>query len=247
MGEQEIIRVDGRSDDELRGVKITPNYIRSAEGSVLIELGETKVICTATLEQRVPYHAKEANCGWLTAEYAMLPRSTAQRTPRDGVRGKVAGRSMEIQRLIGRSLRACVNLDKLVDRTLIIDCDVIQADGGTRTASVTGGYAALALAVQGLQQQGRVAKDILANQIAAISVGMVEGRPVLDLCYLEDSQAEVDLNLIMTADGRIVEIQGTAESQPFNDDQLEKMLGLAKKGIGILIEKQNELISSAEE
>ena len=238
MSNTEPIRVDGRAADQMREVKITPNYLPHAEGSVYIEMGNTKIICAATMEQRVPPHAKEANTGWLTAEYDMLPRSTNQRMQRDRNKGKISGRSSEIQRLIGRALRSVVDLNKLVDRTLIVDCDVIMADGGTRTASITGAWIALALALKKLRADGKVAKEILKDSIASTSVGIVEGRPVLDLCYLEDSQADVDMNIVMTGSGDFVEIQGTAEGQTFNQDELNQMLDLAKNGIGKLKEIQ---------
>ena len=247
MGDQEVIRIDGRTADQLRPVKIHPNYLKNAEGSVLIEMGGTKVICAVTLEHRAPAHAREANTGWLTAEYAMLPRATTQRTIRDGVRGKLGGRSHEIQRMIGRALRAVVNLGKLVDRTLIVDCDVLEADGGTRTAALTGAWIALALTLERLQAEGKVTKEIITDSLAAVSVGIVEGRPALDLCYLEDAQAEVDMNVVMTGDGRFIELQGTAEGEPFDPGQLEQMLTLAKKGIAELSECQKQLLEKSRE
>jgi ribonuclease PH len=244
LGDQEAIRIDGRAADELRPVKIHPHYLKNAEGSVLIEMGGTKVICAVTLEHRAPAHAREANTGWLTAEYAMLPRATTERTMRDGVRGKLGGRSHEIQRMIGRALRAVVNLDKLVDRTLIVDCDVIEADGGTRTAALTGAWVALALTLERLQLEGKVTKEILTDSLAAVSVGIVEGRPALDLCYLEDAQADVDMNVVMTGSGRYIELQGTAESEPFDADQLEQLLALARKGIGELTTCQQQILDA---
>lgn len=225
---------------------MTLDYLRHAEGSVLIELGDTRVICTVTVENRVPPHAKELNQGWVTAEYAMLPRSASVRIPRDTSRGHLSGRSAEIQRMIGRALRSVVRLDKLGERTLIVDCDVIQADGGTRTAAITGSYVALAATVRRLRAENQLAKSVLSDFLAAVSVGMVEGQPVLDLCYLEDSTAEVDMNIVMTGDGRFVEIQGTAESRPFDAQQMEQMLGLARLGVAQLIEKQKEVLGIAE-
>ncbi|MBN1518296.1 ribonuclease PH [Candidatus Sumerlaeota bacterium] len=239
------MRVDGRAADALRPVRITPHFLKNAEGSALIELGDTKVVCAATLEQRVPSHAKEANTGWLTAEYDMLPRSAQQRIPRDRNRGHINGRASEIQRLIGRSLRSIVRLDKLVDRTLILDCDVMQADGGTRSAAITGSYVALALALKQLEKDGKVTKEILLDSVASVSVGIVEGRPALDLCYLEDAQADVDMNVVMSGDGKFIEIQGTAESAPFDDAELEAMLSLARKGIAQLREAQLAVIEAA--
>jgi len=221
-------------------------YLKHAEGSVMIELGDTRVICTVTVENRVPPHAKELNQGWVTAEYAMLPRSASVRIPRDTSRGHLSGRSAEIQRMIGRALRSVVRLDKLGERTLIVDCDVIQADGGTRTAAITGSYVALAATVRRLRAENQLAKGVLTDFLAAVSVGMVEGQPVLDLCYLEDSTAEVDMNIVMTGDGRFVEIQGTAESRPFDTQQMEQMLGLARLGVAQLIAKQKEVLGIAE-
>ncbi|MCX8037210.1 MAG: ribonuclease PH [Candidatus Sumerlaeia bacterium] len=236
------MRVDGRAADQLRPIRITLDYLRHAEGSVLIELGETRVICTVTVENRVPPHAKEQNQGWLTAEYAMLPRSVSTRVPRDSARGHVSGRSAEIQRLIGRALRSVVRLDKLGERTFIIDCDVIQGDGGTRTAAITGAFVALASAVRKLRAENQIGKDILTDFLAAVSVGIVEGEPVLDLCYLEDAAAEVDMNVVMTGSGKFVEIQGTAESKPFDLQQMEQLLALARVGVAQLIAKQKEVL-----
>jgi len=236
------MRVDGRTADQLRAVRITLDYLKHAEGSVLIELGDTKVICTVTVENRVPLHAKEINQGWVTAEYAMLPRSVSVRVPRDASRGHVSGRSAEIQRMIGRALRSVVRLDRLGERTFIVDCDVIQADGGTRTAAATGSFVALASAVRRLQAESQLGKDILSDFLAAVSVGIVEGESVLDLCYLEDAAADVDMNVVMTGAGRFVEIQGTAESKPFDIPQLEQLLGLAQTGIQQLVAKQKEIL-----
>lgn len=238
------MRVDGRAADQLRSVRITLDYLKHAEGSVLIELGDTRVICTVTVENRVPLHAKEIHQGWVTAEYAMLPRSASVRIPRDTSRGQISGRSAEIQRMIGRALRSVVRLDKIGERTFIADCDVIQADGGTRTAAVTGSFVALACAVRRLRAENLIAKDVLADSLAAVSVGIVEGEPVLDLCYLEDASAEVDMNIVMTGGGRFVEIQGTAESKPFDSQQMDQMLALARSGIAQLSEKQKEVLGT---
>jgi len=238
------VRVDGRAADQLRPVRITLDYIKHAEGSVLIELGDTRVICTVTVENRVPIHAKELNQGWVTAEYAMLPRSAGVRIMRDSARGQVSGRSAEIQRMIGRALRSVVRLDKIGERTFIVDCDVIQADGGTRTAAVTGSFVALAGAIRRLRAANQIGKDILQDFLAAVSIGIVEGEPALDLCYLEDASAEVDMNVVMTGDGRFVEIQGTAESKPFDAQQMQRMLDLARQGVGQLIAKQKEVLGT---
>lgn len=240
------MRVDGRAADQLRAVRMTLDYIKHAEGSVLIELGDTRVICTVTVENRVPPHAKEINQGWVTAEYAMLPRSAGVRIQRDGSRGHVSGRSAEIQRMIGRALRSVVRLDKIGERTFIADCDVIQADGGTRTAAVTGSYVALASAVRRLRAENQLGKGVLNDFLAAVSVGMVEGEPVVDLCYLEDAAAEVDMNIVLTGGGQFVEIQGTAESKPFDAQQMEQMLALARLGVTQLIEKQKEVLGITE-
>jgi len=232
------MRVDSRQPDEKRPLKITPHYARYAEGSALIELGETVVLCTATVENRVPPHLRDMAQGWVTAEYAMLPRSSKQRIPREATKGKQGGRTHEIQRLIGRSLRTVTDMRRLGERTITIDCDVIQADGGTRTAAITGGFVALALAVQHMKSQNLVGSNILTDYLAATSVGVVEGRPVLDLNYIEDSQADVDMNLVMTGAGSFVEIQGTAEKVAFGDDVLAQMLALGRKGIQELIHAQ---------
>jgi len=234
------MRVDGRRVDELRKLRITKNYIKSAEGSVLIEMGDTKVICTATVDNAVPPFLKGRGTGWVTAEYAMLPRSSPQRIQRE--RNKVGGRTHEIQRLIGRSLRSVVDMTGLGERTVLIDCDVVQADGGTRTASITGAYIALVDALRHLKKQGSVGPIPVRDYLAAISVGIVNGKPVLDLCYNEDSTAEVDMNLVMTGQGRIVEVQGTAEGKPFTRAELGKLLALGEKGIRALIRKQKEVL-----
>jgi len=238
------VRVDGRAADQLRDVRITLDYIKHAEGSVLIELGDTRVICTVTVDNRVPPHAKEIGQGWLTAEYAMLPRSVSIRVARDVGRGHISGRNAEIQRMIGRALRSIVRLDRIGERTFIVDCDVVQADGGTRTAAVTGSSVALACAIRHLQAENQLGKNILRDFLAAVSVGIVEGEPVLDLCYLEDASAEVDMNIVMTGAGEFVEVQGTAESAPFNFHQMEQMLDLARRGIAQLIQKQKEALGA---
>lgn len=234
------MRVDGRKLDELRKVKITRNYIKSAEGSVLIEMGDTKVICTATIENSVPPFLRGKGTGWVTAEYAMLPRSSGQRISRE--RSKVGGRTHEIQRLIGRSLRSVVDMKELGERSVLLDCDVVQADGGTRTASITGAYIALVDALRHVKKQGLIKTIPIIDNLAAISVGIVKGKPMLDLCYVEDSSAEVDMNLVMTGKGGIVEVQGTAEGKPFSKADLAKLLALGEKGIKALVKKQKELL-----
>ncbi len=236
------MRGDLRSSDQMRPVRIEPDFMPTAEGSALIQVGHTRVICTATLEESVPGFMRNSGKGWVTAEYAMLPRATLTRTARESVKGKVSGRTHEIQRLIGRSLRAVTDLQKLGERTVYIDCDVIQADGGTRTASITGAYVALGLALQRLVAAGTLAVTPLRDFVAAISVGMVHGVPMLDLNYEEDSRAEVDMNIVMTGDGRFVELQGTAEQEPFDDAQWAALIGLARGGIRQLIEKQREVL-----
>src|SRR5512135_737999 len=234
------MRIDKRKSDELRKVKIIRNYIKAAEGSVLIQVGDTWVICTATVENAVPPFLRGKGTGWVTAEYAMLPRSSAQRIQRE--RSKVGGRTHEIQRLIGRALRSVVDMDALGERTVLIDCDVIQADGGTRTASITGSYIALVDALRGLLKSGAIGTMPVRDHLAAVSVGIVGNEPVLDLCYQEDSAAEVDMNLVMTGSGKIVEVQGTAEGEPFSKAELAKLLALGEKGIKALIRKQKELL-----
>jgi ribonuclease PH len=237
-----LIRTDRRAPDHLRGVKITPDFIPIADGSVLIEVGSTRVICNATIEDNVPGFQKGTGCGWVTAEYSMLPRATAQRTPREAARGRVSGRSQEIQRLIGRSLRAITRLDALGERSIILDCDVIQADGGTRTAAITGAYIALGLACQRLTDMRILPSLPLVDSVAATSVGLVDGVPVLDLSYDEDARAQVDMNVVMTGSGRLVEVQATAETEPFSQDQLDELLALARGGIEQLVEKQQEIL-----
>ena len=237
------MRPDGRRTDELRKVKIKRNYIKPAEGSVLIEMGDTRVICTATIEERVPHFLRDQKKGWITAEYGMIPRATGVRTAREATTGKTGGRTMEIKRLIGRALRAVINQELLGERTIWLDCDVIQADGGTRTASITGAYLALHDAVHFAMEKGIISKNPIMDKLAAISVGVVRGVPLLDICYVEDSTADVDMNVVMTGSGNIVEIQGTAEAAPFPKATLDELLGLAEKGIGELIKIQSEILA----
>jgi ribonuclease PH len=239
-----MLRRDGRQASDLRPLRITPGFIRFPQGSCLIEVGETRVICTATVEETVPPFLRESGRGWVTAEYSMLPGSSQTRIARESTRGKVGGRTQEIQRLIGRSLRATIDMVKLGQRTIWIDCDVIQADGGTRTASITGAYVALMLAVKSLRAGGIVQADPMIGAVAAVSAGIVDGFAVLDLSYEEDSRAEVDMNFVMTDTGALVEVQGTAESQPFSRSQLDEMLALATAGIGELIEAQRRAIEA---
>jgi len=238
-----MARADGRANDEMRSVKIIPHFTKYPEGSAFIELGDTWVICSATVEEGVPVFLRGQSQGWVTAEYSMLPRSTLQRTPREVVRGKPGGRTQEIQRLIGRSLRASVDLRALGERTIIIDCDVIQADGGTRTASITGGYVALALAIARLKYRGVLTADPIRAAVAATSVGIVNGETMLDLAYEEDSRAEVDFNVVMNDRGEFVEIQGTAEGRPFSREQSVALLDLAAKGIGRLFALQQRALA----
>jgi ribonuclease PH len=238
------MRPSGRNPDQLRNIVLTCDYTKHAEGSVLVEFGDTRVICTASVEDRVPPFLKGKGSGWITAEYGMLPRSTHERMSREASKGKQAGRTMEIQRLIGRSLRAALNLEALGERTLTIDCDVIQADGGTRTASITGGYVALCLAVRKLQQQRKLKNNPIHGQIASVSVGIYKGVPVLDLDYREDSDAETDMNVVMNDAGAYVELQGTAEGHAFRREELDAMLELANTGIRNLMEHQQEALKA---
>lgn len=238
----EMVRIDGRRAEELRPVKFTPNYLAYAEGSCMIEFGNTKVLCAATIDNKTAPHLKDTGQGWITAEYSLLPRSTQQRTMRNAVKGHISGRTYEIQRVIGRALRSVVNLQSLGERTIILDCDVLQADGGTRTAAITGSFVAVALALQKLLQQGKIAKLPLTDYVAAVSVGIVEGQAVVDLCYLEDTQAGVDMNVVMTGAGKFVEIQGTAEHSPFSFEQMHRLINLAEIGIKRLIHLQKEII-----
>lgn len=239
------MRNDGRKAGQLRPVHITTGFIRHSDGSALIELGNTRVICTATVEEQVPAFLRETTKGWVTAEYGMLPGSSRERIPRESARGRVGGRTHEIQRLIGRSLRAVTNLELLGSRTIWLDCDVIEADGGTRTASVTGAYVSLALAVRRLRAEGKILSDPLITSVAAVSAGIVDARPILDLRYDEDSRAEVDMNFVMTAKGRFIEVQGTAESKPFTKSQLDRLCELAMKGIAQLTAVQREALDAA--
>jgi len=232
------MRKDGRRNDELRPVKVTRHFIKHAEGSVLIEVGQTRVICTASIEERVPQFLRDQGRGWLTAEYAMLPRSTSTRITREAATGRIGGRTHEIQRLIGRSLRAVMDLEALGERTVWIDCDVIQADGGTRTASITGAYIALVNAMRYAVRNGIIERNPVKDYLAAVSVGVVDGEPMLDLCYEEDFKAEVDMNIVMTGSGRYVEVQGTAEGEPFKRETLDSLLTLAETGIEELIRIQ---------
>lgn len=237
------MRPSGRQPDQLRPVRFTRNFTRHAEGSVLVEFGDTRVLCTATVETRVPPFLKGKGRGWVTAEYGMLPRSTHDRMAREAARGKLGGRTMEIQRLIGRALRAVVDLDAMGERQIIVDCDVLQADGGTRTASISGGYVALRDAVHLCLKKGILKKDPVHGHLAAISVGIYKGVPVLDLDYDEDSQAETDMNLVMNEAGGVIEIQGTAEGHAFRRDELDAMLSLGEKGIGEIIALQQEILA----
>ncbi len=238
-------RIDGRQPHQLRPVVITPGFIRHADGSVLIEVGETRVICTATVEEAVPQFLRDTGRGWVTAEYGMLPGSSTTRIAREAARGRIGGRTHEIQRLIGRSLRAVTDLDALGTRTLWIDCDVIEADGGTRTASVTGACIALALAVRRLRERGLIAADPLRDSVAAVSVGIVGGELLVDLCYAEDSRADVDMNLVMTGDGQFVEVQGTAEAHPFSAEQLASLTALATDAIAELTAHQRRVLAGS--
>ena len=236
------MRTDTRAPNQLRETTILPHYLMHAEGSVLIQAGDTKVICAASVEDRVPPFLRNTGKGWVTAEYGMLPRATSTRTQREASSGKVGGRTQEIQRLIGRSLRAVTNLPALGERTIWIDCDVIQADGGTRTASITGAFVALALACEVLGSRGVLAQIPLHDYVAAISVGIVDTEPLLDLAYEDDSRAEVDMNVVKTGNGRFIEVQGTAEATPFGRDALDTLLDLADHGIKQLVEKQRTIV-----
>ena len=233
-----------RKPTQLRPLKITPRYIKSADGSVLIEMGDTKVICTAKLEERVPPFLRNSGKGWITAEYGMLPGSSQQRIGRESSRGKIGGRTHEIQRLIGRSLRAITDLRSLGERTVWIDCDVIQADGGTRTASITGAYVALMEAARNWREGGVMNVEPIRDSVAAVSIGIVEGKILLDLCYEEDSKADVDMNFVMTGSGKFIEVQGTAESSPFTKKQMERMAEIAQQGIKELLKTQKKVIAS---
>ncbi|MEY4685148.1 MAG: hypothetical protein RLZ25_1607 [Pseudomonadota bacterium] len=237
------MRPSGRAPDELRTIVVTPHFTKHAEGSVLVEFGDTRVICTASIEERVPGFLKGKGSGWITAEYGMLPRATHERSAREAARGKQAGRTMEIQRLIGRSLRAAMDLEALGERTVTLDCDVIQADGGTRTASITGSYVALRLAVVALMKQRKLKKNPIHGQIASVSVGICGGVPVLDLDYREDCDAETDMNVVMNDAGAYIEVQGTAEGHAYRRDELNAMLDLAGKGIAELMAIQRAALA----
>lgn len=235
------MRVDGRTPDQLRPVKLERGFAKFAEGSCFITMGDTHMLVTATVEDRVPPFMKNTGKGWLTAEYSMLPRSGRERNQRPDNRGP-NGRSMEIQRLIGRCLRTVVDLDSMGERTIIVDCDAIRADGGTRTASITAAYVAVYDALQWMKGKGMIKKDLLSEPVAAVSLGVVNGQELLDLCYEEDSRAQTDMNVVMTESGKFIEIQGTAEAKPFSAEELGRMLGLAKKGIGELVELQRSTL-----
>ena len=236
------MRPSGRSAEQVRPIKITRHYTKHAEGSVLVEFGETKVLCNATIEESVPRFLKGQNQGWVTAEYGMLPRATNSRTQREAAKGKQTGRTMEIQRLIARSLRAMIDLKLLGEYTITLDCDVIQADGGTRTASITGACVALVDAINTMLASGKIKQNPIKSLVAAVSVGIVNGEAVCDLEYIEDSNAETDMNVVMTDDGRIIEVQGTAEGEPFSHEELLTLLELAKNGITTIIEAQKQAL-----
>lgn len=238
------MRPSRRALDQLRQIQFTKNFTKHAEGSVLVEFGDTKVICNATIEKKVPPFLRGKSQGWLTAEYGMLPRSTDSRMRREASAGKQGGRTIEIQRLIGRSLRAAVDLAALGERTILVDCDVIQADGGTRTASITGGFVAMSLAIQSLLEQGLLAVNPILRAVGSVSVGVYQGHPVLDLDYAEDSTAETDMNLVMTEQGDFIEVQGTAEAAPFSMAEMNAMLGLGQKGIQELIALQKKCLEA---
>ena len=239
------MRPSGREASQLRTLRFIPDYTAHAEGSVMAEFGDTRVLCTASVEDRVPGWMRNTGRGWVTAEYGMLPRSTHTRSGREAARGKQGGRTLEIQRLIGRSLRAVTDLEALGERSVTLDCDVIQADGGTRTASITGAYIALAIAMHRLDKKGGIRKNPLHGQVAAVSVGIYRGVPVLDLDYAEDSEAETDMNIVMNDAGRFIEVQGTAEGHAFTDDEFTAMIALARSGIAEIIEAQNAAIAKA--
>jgi ribonuclease PH len=236
------MRPDQRAADQLRPVRFHTGYLLTAEGSVLIEIGNTRVLCAASIEESLPPWLRGSGKGWITAEYAMLPRATVTRTARESARGRPSGRTQEIQRLIGRALRAVVDLAALGERTVILDCDVLQADGGTRTASITGAFVALALALRPLVEFGTLKREPIREAVAAASVGLVGGEPLLDLCYEEDSRAEVDMNVVMTSSGRLVEVQATAEQTPFDQEQMNRLMELARRGIEQLLAMQREAL-----
>ncbi len=237
-----IFRSDNRSPDQMRPVSIVPDFISTAEGSCLIELGNTRVICTATIEDTVPQFLRNSGKGWVTSEYGMLPRATLTRSPREVTKGRAGGRTHEIQRLIGRSLRAVTDMEKLGERTLFLDCDVIQADGGTRTASITGAFVAMGLAMQRMVESGALTVAPIRDYVAATSIGIVDGEIMLDLAYEEDSRADVDMNVVATGSKKLIEVQATAERRPFDDEQLAKMMKLARQGIESLVAKQQAIL-----
>ncbi|HXA29849.1 MAG TPA: ribonuclease PH [Candidatus Angelobacter sp.] len=236
------MRPDGRRPDQLRPVTIEPGAVPYAEGSALVSFGDTRVLCAASVEERVPPYRKGTGAGWITAEYAMMPRSTQVRTERDGRRGRVDGRASEIQRLIGRSLRAAIDMEAMGERTIIVDCDVVQADGGTRTAAITGGFVALALALERVKEAGLIRREPIKQLVAAVSVGIVGGQPRLDLNYLEDSAAHTDMNCVAAEDGRFIELQGTAEQEPFSRDEMDQLLRLADLGLTELFALQRQAL-----
>jgi ribonuclease PH len=238
------MRSDGRLAEKLREIKITRNFLNTAEGSVLIEIGSTRVICTASIEDKVPQFLKDKKRGWVTAEYAMLPRSTSTRTPRESVSGRIGGRTHEIQRLIGRVMRSVTDLEALGERTIRLDCDVIQADGGTRTASITGAFVALTDAVNYALKNKIIERNPIKDYVAAVSIGIINGNPVMDLSYEEDSSAEVDMNVVMTGSGKFIEIQGTAETNPFSRNALQELLSLAETGIKEIIAIQKNVLAN---
>lgn len=237
------MRPSGRDVDQMRVVRFTPDFTRHAEGSVLAEFGDTRVLCTASVENRVPPWLRGKGTGWVTGEYGMLPRATNTRSSREATRGKQGGRTLEIQRLIGRSLRAIIDLDAVGERTITLDCDVLQADGGTRTAAISGAYVALALAMQRVSKGKAMPKNPLYGQVAAVSVGIYNGAAVLDLDYAEDSEAETDMNIVMNEAGNFIEVQGTAEGHAFTDDEFTTMLALARKGVAEIIQAQNDVLA----
>jgi ribonuclease PH len=239
-------RTDGRAADQLRETNINPGFLTYAEGSALIVMGDTRVVCSASIDESVPRWIRNKGEGWVTAEYAMLPRATHTRTPRDSSRGKMQGRAQEIQRLIGRSLRAVADLKALGERTIYIDCDVLHADGGTRTAAITGAYVAFALASNKLLKSGKIARPLMTHQVAAVSVGIVDNTPLLDLKYDEDSRAQVDMNVVCTSEGRFIELQGTAEKGAFSREQMDDLLDLGVKGIEVLVGIQRSIIAGTE-
>jgi ribonuclease PH len=239
------MRNDGRQQDQIRPVTITPSYIKHAEGSVYIEVGQTKVICTASVEERVPPFMKGQGRGWITAEYSMLPRATQTRNQREAVKGKLGGRTMEIQRLIGRALRSVVSLEKLGERTITLDCDVIQADGGTRTTSISGAFVAMAMAIHKLYEAKQITRFPINDFLAAVSVGVVGEKRLLDLNYEEDSKAKVDMNVVMTGNGKFVEVQGTGEDAPFSREEMDELLRLAELGVNEMIAEQKKVLGAA--